>query len=73
MAGWTPDRFRAGRHHPGIAAERRAPALRGALAVACADGLAPEEERMFLDVALELGIDGAAADAMLAEAKGAAS
>jgi tellurite resistance protein len=47
---------------------RRLPALRGALVVACADGLAPEEERMFRDVALELGIEGAAADQLLAEA-----
>lgn len=49
---------------------RRAPALRGALVVACADGLAPEEERMFRDVALELGIESTDADAMLAEVRG---
>lgn len=47
---------------------RRVSALRGALGVACADGLAPEEERMFRDVALELGIEGTAADQILAEA-----
>jgi uncharacterized tellurite resistance protein B-like protein len=46
---------------------RRAPALRGALAIACADGLAPEEEQMFFDVASELGIEERAARAMLAE------
>ncbi len=50
---------------------RRVPALRGALVVACADGLAPEEEQMFRDVAMELGIEAATADAMLAEARGA--
>jgi hypothetical protein len=48
---------------------RRTPALRGALVVASADGLAPEEERMFRDVAVELGIDTATADAMLAEVR----
>jgi tellurite resistance protein len=50
---------------------RRMAALRGALVVACADGLAPEEERMFHDVAIELGIEAAAADAMLAEVRDA--
>lgn len=50
-----------------LPAERRVPALRGALVVACADGLAPEEESMFHDVARELGIDSAAADALLSE------
>jgi len=48
---------------------RRAPALRGALAVASADGLAPEEERMFLDVAIELGIEEPTARAMLEEVR----
>lgn len=48
---------------------RRPAALRGALAVAGADGLAPEEERMFRDVAAELGIEAADADAMLAEVR----
>ncbi|HVH43995.1 MAG TPA: tellurite resistance TerB family protein [Labilithrix sp.] len=47
--------------------ERRAPALRGALVVAVADGLAPEEERMFRDVAIELGVDGVTAEAILNE------
>ena len=47
--------------------ERRAPALRGALVVALADGLAPEEERMFRDVAVELGVDGGTAEAILDE------
>lgn len=51
---------------------RRSPALRGALVVAFADGLAPEEERMFRDVALELGIEGATAEAMLDEVRGGA-
>jgi tellurite resistance protein len=50
---------------------RRVPALRGALVVAAADGLAPVEERMFRDVAVELGIETTAADAMLAEVRGA--
>jgi tellurite resistance protein len=49
--------------------ERRRRALRGALVVAAADGLAPEEERMFRDVATELGIDDAAAEAMLDEVR----
>jgi tellurite resistance protein len=44
---------------------RRIHALRAALVIAFADGLAPEEERMFRDVATELGIDGPTADAML--------
>jgi tellurite resistance protein len=48
---------------------RRLPALRGALVVAFADGLAPEEERMFRDVAVELGIEGATAEAMLDEVR----
>lgn len=48
---------------------RRLAALRGALVVALADGLAPEEERMFRDVATELGIDGGTADAMLDEVR----
>jgi len=47
---------------------RRVPALRGALVVACADGLAPEEERMFRDVALELGIEVSATEQILSEA-----
>lgn len=51
---------------------RRLTALRGALVVACADGLAPEEERMFRDVAVELGIETETADAMLAEVRGGA-
>jgi tellurite resistance protein len=48
---------------------RREKALRGALVVACADGLAPEEERMFRDVALELGIDSPTTEAMLDEVR----
>ena len=48
---------------------RRIAALRGALLVACADGLAPEEERMFLDVATELGVASATAEALLSEAR----
>jgi tellurite resistance protein len=48
---------------------RRGRALRGALAVACADGLAPEEESMFRDVATELGIQSEAADRMLDEVR----
>jgi tellurite resistance protein len=44
---------------------RRPAALRGALVVAFADGLAPEEERMFRDVAVELGIAPELTEAML--------
>lgn len=47
--------------------DRRERALRGALVVAAADGLAPEETRMFQDVAVELAIDKAVADAILSE------
>jgi uncharacterized tellurite resistance protein B-like protein len=53
--------------------ERRAPALRGALVVACADGLAPEEERMFRDVAVELAIESSTVETMLSEVRGDAS
>ena len=49
---------------------RRRAALRGALVIAFADGLAPEEERMFRDVAIELGIEGTTADTMLDEVRG---
>jgi uncharacterized tellurite resistance protein B-like protein len=52
---------------------RRRAALRGALAVAYADGLAPEEERMFLDVAVELGIERTVADAILEEVRNGVS
>ncbi|MBX3202134.1 MAG: TerB family tellurite resistance protein [Labilithrix sp.] len=48
---------------------RRMAALRGALVVAFADGLAPEEERMFRDVATELGIASATTDTMLDEVR----
>jgi uncharacterized tellurite resistance protein B-like protein len=48
---------------------RRLAALRGALVVAFADGLAPEEEQMFRDVAIELGVEGATAEAMLADVR----
>jgi tellurite resistance protein len=44
---------------------RRVPALRGALVVAYSDGLAPEEERMFRDVAVELGIERTTAETLL--------
>ena len=47
--------------------ERRERALRGALVVAAADGLAPEETRMFQDVAVELAIEKSVADAILSE------
>jgi hypothetical protein len=49
--------------------DRRLGALRGALIVASADGLAPEEERMFCDVAVEMGVDRAVADTMLDEVR----
>lgn len=52
---------------------RRGPALRGALVVAFADGLAPEEEGMFRDVAFELGIEDSAVEAMLAEVRSGAT
>lgn len=48
---------------------RRLSALRGALAVAFSDGLAPEEERMFRDVAVELGIEATAAETLLDEVR----
>jgi uncharacterized tellurite resistance protein B-like protein len=43
----------------------RMPALRAALGVAFADGLAPEEEETFREVATALGIDALEAEAML--------
>jgi tellurite resistance protein len=43
----------------------RMPALRAALGVAFADGLAPEEEETFHDVAKALGVDTLEASAML--------
>jgi tellurite resistance protein len=48
---------------------RRMAALRGALVVAFSDGLAPEEERMFRDVAVELGIEVTAAERLLDEVR----
>lgn len=48
---------------------RRANALRGALVVASADGLAPEEESMFRDVAIELGLTRTDAEAMLQDVR----
>jgi tellurite resistance protein len=51
-------------------AGRREGALAGALAVAAADGLAPEEEQMFRDVARALGIDVPAAERILADVDG---
>ena len=48
---------------------RRLAALRGALVVAFADGLAPEEEQMFRDVAAELGIEGGTVATMLDEVR----
>ena len=52
-----------------ISESRRKPALWGALRVAAADGLAPEEERMFRDVAPLLGLDAAAIETMLDDVK----
>lgn len=52
-----------------IPAPRRLPALRGALVVASADGLAPEEERMFFDVATELAIEHADAALVLEDVR----
>jgi tellurite resistance protein len=48
---------------------RRLAALRGALVVAFADGLAPEEEQMFRDVATELGVEGGTVESMLDEVR----
>ena len=48
---------------------RRKRALRAALVVAHADGLAPEEERMFRDAATALGLTAAEADELLAEVR----
>jgi tellurite resistance protein len=44
---------------------QRMPALRSALGVAFADGLAPEEEDTFREVASALGVDKLETDAML--------
>jgi tellurite resistance protein len=44
------------------------PALRAALAIAMADGLAPEEEQMFRDVAEALALPRDRADALLTDA-----
>src|SRR5688572_1849304 len=44
---------------------QRMPALRSALGVAFADGLAPEEEETFREVASALGVDQLETDAML--------
>jgi hypothetical protein len=46
---------------------RRKTALRGALTVAFADGLAPEEEQMFFDVAAQLHVERAEVERMLSE------
>jgi tellurite resistance protein len=43
----------------------RMPTLRSALGVAFADGLAPEEEETFREVAAALGVDSLEADSML--------
>ncbi len=48
---------------------RRKRALHAALVVAHADGLAPEEESMFRDVAAALGFDEAEAQSMLDDVK----
>ena len=48
---------------------RRRRALRAALVVAHADGLAPEEEGMFRDVAAALGMSSAEAEEMLDDVK----
>lgn len=48
-----------------LPAEARMPALRSALGVAFADGLAPEEEQTFREVASALGVDTLETDALL--------
>lgn len=53
--------------------DRRLVALRGALTIAAADGLAPEEEHMFRDVARELGVDEGAAEGLLDEVRRSSS
>jgi uncharacterized tellurite resistance protein B-like protein len=52
-----------------ISEPRRKRALRAALVVAHADGLAPEEERMFRDAASALGLSPLEADELLAEVR----
>jgi tellurite resistance protein len=48
-----------------LPAPQRMPALRSALGVAFADGLAPEEEETFREVASALGVDQLETEAML--------
>ena len=68
MGSLGPDRYVASLAAR-IPEPRRKRALRAALVVAHADGLAPEEERMFRDAASALGLSAAEADELLAEVR----
>jgi tellurite resistance protein len=66
MAEMGPDRYVASLAKR-IPADRRERALKAALAVASADGLAPEEERMFRDCAAAMGMSVDQTERLLAE------
>ena len=66
MGAMGPDRYVASLAQR-IPVERRERALRAALTVALADGLAPEEERMFRDCAAALGMTDAETERLLAD------
>ena len=68
MGTLGPDRYVASLASR-IPEARRKRALRAALVVAHADGLAPEEERMFRDAAAALGVSTAEAEELLAEVR----
>lgn len=68
MGSLGPDRYVASLAER-IPEARRKRALRAALVVAHADGLAPEEERMFRDAATALGLSTQEAEDLLAEVR----
>jgi tellurite resistance protein len=68
MGALGPDRYVASLAAR-IPEPRRKRALRAALVVAHADGLAPEEERMFRDAATALGLTVAEADSLLQDVR----
>lgn len=68
MGSLGPDRYVASLASR-ISEPRRKRALRAALVVAHADGLAPEEERMFRDAAAALGMTDNEAEELLAEVR----